>query len=53
VSSTCERIRAARERAGLGAHEVAERIGISAAHYWDLEDFEDEVSTTRRGKACE
>lgn len=46
MSTPPERIRAARERAGLELADVAERVGLPFAHYRDLEDFEDEAWTT-------
>ena len=45
-STPPERIRAARERAGLEPMEVAERLNLPQAHYWDLESFEDEAWMT-------
>jgi transcriptional regulator with XRE-family HTH domain len=41
-----ERIRAARERAGLQLEDVAGKLEISYAEYWDIEAFEDEVWTS-------
>ena len=38
-----ERIRAARERAGLEHGDMAGQLGISHAGYWDIESFEDDV----------
>lgn len=38
-----ERIRAARERAGLQPGDVAGKLEITYAEYWDIEAFEDEV----------
>jgi len=38
-----ERIRAARERAGLDLSEAAHKLGVSFEEYRDLEDFDDEV----------
>lgn len=45
-STPPERIRIARERAGLEPMDVAEKLGLPQAHYWDLESFEDEAETT-------
>ena len=38
-----ERIRAARERAGLDLSEAAEKLGVSFEEFRDLEDFDDEI----------
>ncbi|HET9939909.1 MAG TPA: helix-turn-helix transcriptional regulator [Candidatus Eisenbacteria bacterium] len=38
-----ERIRAARERAGLEHGEMADKVGISWEEYWDIEGFEEDV----------
>lgn len=45
-STPPERIRAARERAGLELSDMADQLGLPFAHYCDLEDFEDEAWTT-------
>jgi len=45
-----ERIRIARERAGLEPMEVAERLGLPQAHYRDLE-FHPEAPT--RSSPCD
>lgn len=39
-------IRAYRVRAGKGAAEVAERLGLNAAWYDDLERYDDELAST-------
>ena len=44
--STCDRLRGARERLGLTLEEVANRMGLSARWYYDLEAYPDEVSST-------
>ena len=41
-----ERIRLARERAGLEPADVAAQLNLPQAHYWDLESFEDEAWMT-------
>ena len=41
-----DRIRIARERAGLEPMDVAAQLDLPQAHYWDLESFEDEASMT-------
>lgn len=41
-----ERLRAARERAGLEASDVADRAGLPLPHYCDLEAFDDDVWST-------
>ena len=46
TSTPAERVRAARERAGLDMGEVASRLGLSFAHLRDLESFEDDVENT-------
>jgi transcriptional regulator with XRE-family HTH domain len=46
VASVSERLRMARERAGLTPEELAERIGITTAWYHDLEGHPGDVSTT-------
>src|SRR5215208_2878069 len=46
TSTPPERIRAARERAGLEVSDVAEKVALPFAHYCDLEAFEDEAWTT-------
>jgi transcriptional regulator with XRE-family HTH domain len=46
TQSPNERIRAARERAGLELPEAAHQLGVSFEEYRDLEDFEDEVWMT-------
>jgi transcriptional regulator with XRE-family HTH domain len=46
ASTPNERIRAARERAGLEVADLADQLGLPFAHYCDLEDFEDEAWTT-------
>jgi transcriptional regulator with XRE-family HTH domain len=38
-----ERIRAARERAGLEHGDMASKLGISYEEYWDIEGFEEDV----------
>jgi transcriptional regulator with XRE-family HTH domain len=43
ASTPNERIRAARERAGLQPEDVAGKLEISYAEYWDIEAFEDEI----------
>lgn len=43
LSTPNERIRAARERAGLQLEDVAGKLEISYAEYWDIEAFEDEI----------
>lgn len=45
-STPNERIRAARERAGLELSDMAGQLGLPFAHYRDLEDFEEEAWTT-------
>jgi transcriptional regulator with XRE-family HTH domain len=40
-----QRIARARERAGLTHGEVAERIDVNSAWYWDIESFDDEAFT--------
>ncbi len=37
------RIAAAREKVGLSANDVAERVGLSVQSYWDLETNDDEA----------
>ncbi len=44
--STCDRMRAARERLGLTPEEVASKMGLSAPWYYDLEAYPDEVFST-------
>jgi len=46
ASTPPERIRLARERAGLEPMDVAARLDLPQAHYWDLESFEDEAWMT-------
>lgn len=41
--SVTKRIQEARARAGLMPSEIAERVGITEASYWDLEWFDDEA----------
>ena len=41
-----DRIRNARERAGLEPMDVAAQLNLPQAHYWDLESFEDEAWMT-------
>ncbi len=41
--STGKRIEAARAQSGLTPGEIAERLGITDASYWDLEWFDDEA----------
>ena len=45
-STPNERIRAARERAGIEIPDIAGRLDLPYAHYRDLEDFEEEAWTT-------
>jgi len=42
---TAKRFRAARARLGASEHDVAERWGLQASMYWDLELYDDEVFT--------
>jgi transcriptional regulator with XRE-family HTH domain len=44
--STCDRLRGARERLGLTPEEVASKVGLSAAWYYDLEAYPDEMFST-------
>lgn len=46
ADSTPERIRKARERCGLTPEEVADRVGLPVAWYYDLEAFSDGVLST-------
>jgi transcriptional regulator with XRE-family HTH domain len=46
VAAVSERLRVARERAGRTPEELAARIGITTAWYYDLEGQPEEVSTT-------
>lgn len=46
ASTPPERIRAARERAGLELLDLAQQLELPFAHYCDLEMFEDEAATT-------
>jgi transcriptional regulator with XRE-family HTH domain len=44
-TSTAARFRYFRERAGLSLDEAARQMGISTPSVWDIESFEDELST--------
>jgi len=41
-----KRLRAAREKSGKSAEEIAQSVGISVPAYYDLETFDDELTTS-------
>jgi len=45
VKSPASRFREFRERAGLSHDEAAQQMGISSPSVWDIESFEDELSS--------
>jgi transcriptional regulator with XRE-family HTH domain len=45
VTSPASRFREFRERAGLSHDEAARKMGISTASVWDIESFDDELSS--------
>jgi transcriptional regulator with XRE-family HTH domain len=45
TGSTPEHFRAARERAGLSVAEVAVRAGVAEPCIWDVESYEDELTS--------
>src|SRR3989442_11282962 len=45
LTSPASRFREFRERAGLSHDEAARQMGVSSASVWDIESFEDELSS--------
>lgn len=43
--TTSERLRAARERRGLTAAQIAQRLGLSPQHYEDVEAYDQELES--------